>query len=221
MQKTADTKIVLVDDHKLFRKGIVELVNGFPGYTVAWEANNGKEFTEALPKGPLPDIVLLDITMPEMDGYETAAWLREHYPDLKVLALSMYDQEEAIIKMLTLGARGYILKDADPAELETAFHELMDSGFYHSPLVSGALVHNFRKGLGNGGKKGGPVHLNERETEFLKLASTELTYKEIADRMCLATRTIDGYREALFEKLQVKSRTGLVLYAIRTGIVKV
>ena len=156
MQKTANTKIVLVDDHKLFRKGIVELVNGFPGYTVVWEANNGKEFTEALPKSPLPDIVLLDITMPEMDGYETAAWLREHYPDLKVLALSMYDQEEAIIKMLTLGARGYILKDADPTELETAFHNLMDSGFYHSALVSGALVIISGKGWTMGAKKESP-----------------------------------------------------------------
>lgn len=219
MQATEPIKIALVDDHKLFRKGMVELINGFPGFTVMGEANNGLEFTQILSADSAPDIVVLDITMPLMDGYETALWLKQHYPEIKVLALSMYDHEEAIIKMLKLGAKGYILKDADPSELKNALHDVAKKGFYYSELVSGALVHNIHNSAKD--HRTGVVPLNDRETEFLCLACTELTYKEIADKMCLATRTIDGYREALFDKLQVKNRIGLVLYAIRHGIVKV
>ena len=221
MEPTLNIKVALVDDHKLFRKGMVELVNNFTGYTVIWEANNGLELIQKFQSEEAPDVVLLDINMPEMDGYETAAWLKENYPKVLVLTLSMYDHEEAIIKMLRVGAKGHILKDADPQELQTALQALVKKGFYYSELVSGTLLNSLNRDADNNKRTAELVKLNDRESEFLKLACTELTYKEIADKMCLAPRTIDGYREALFEKLQVKSRIGLVLYAIKTGHVVV
>ncbi|MGV3585938.1 MAG: response regulator [Adhaeribacter sp.] len=217
MEPNPKIKVALVDDHKLFRKGMVELVNNFSGHGVIWEANNGRELTQKFATEETPDIVLLDINMPEMDGYETAAWLKQHYPKVMVLTLSMYDHEEAIIKMLRAGAKGHILKDADPQELQTALQALVKKGFYYSELVSGTLLNSLNRDPENNKKAAALVKLNDRESEFLKLACTEFTYKEIADKMCLAPRTIDGYREALFEKLQVKSRIGLVLYAIKTG----
>ena len=219
MQPESPVLVALVDDHKLFRKGMVELINGFSGFSVRWEANNGRELTGLLQPGYLPDIVLLDINMPEMDGYETALWLQGHYPQVKVLALSMYDKEEAIIKMLKSGARGYILKDADPADLRAALTDLVRKGFHYSDLVSGTLMSSINRG--NEPASAGAVTLTKREVEFLKLACTELTYKEIADRMDVGLRAVDGYREDLFKKLGVKNRVGLVMYAVKHDIVKV
>jgi DNA-binding NarL/FixJ family response regulator len=211
-------KVALIDDHKLFRKGIVELINGFTGFIVIWEANNGKEMiSKIVPDNP-PQIVLLDINMPVMNGYDAAAWLKVNWPDIKILALSMDDNEESIIKMLKAGAKGYILKDADPAELQAALHSVATKGFYYSELVTGTLLNSIRNPEA---KQSGSAVLNNREIEFLKLACTELTYKEIADQMNLSARTIDGYRESLFEKLEVKNRVGLVLYAIKHGIITV
>jgi len=219
MQPDSPVLVALVDDHKLFRKGMVELINGFSGFSVRWEANNGRELVGLLQPGYLPDIVLLDINMPEMDGYETATWLQGHYPQVKVLALSMYDKEEAIIKMLKAGARGYILKDADPADLRAALTDLVRKGFHYSDLVSGTLMSSINRG--NDPVPAGTVTLTKREVEFLKLACTELTYKEIADRMDVGLRAVDGYREDLFKKLNVKNRVGLVMYAVKHNIVKV
>lgn len=213
-------KIVLVDDHSLLRNGLAELVKS-QGHTVLFEADNGKDYLTKLDKKNLPDIVLMDINMPEMDGFETANWIKANHPEIKVLALSMYDNETSIIRMLKCGAKGYILKDSEPAELKAAIHALMDKGFYYSDLVSGKLMHAINKldDESDGLKSLAP--LNDRETEFLKLACSELTYKEIADKMFVSPRTIDGYRDALFEKLQLKTRVGLVLYAIKNGIVNV
>lgn len=211
-------KVCLVDDHKLLRKGMVELIDGFPGYQVIGECNNGREFLTLLKSMERPDIALLDINMPEMDGYETAIRLGQEYPGIRVIALSMNDDEKSIIRMIKAGARGYVLKDAEPAELRKAFDDVVNKGYYYSDLVSGVLVHSLHYNDPGNQKK---VNINDRETEFLKFACTELTYREIADRMCLAPRTIDGYREALFEKLNVKSRVGLVMYAIRNGLVQI
>ena len=212
-------KIVLVDDHALLRNGLAELVKTL-GHEVLFECGNGKECIDRLDPKLLPDIVLLDINMPEMDGYETAQWLKQHHPDVKVLALSMYDNETSIIRMLKSGARGYILKDSEPGELKAALRALKEKGFYYSDLVSGKLMHAINKMEDENGNLKNLVPLNERETDFLKYACTELTYKEIAEKMFLSPRTIDGYRDALFEKLNVKTRVGLVMYAIKNGIVR-
>ncbi|MBK7376967.1 MAG: response regulator transcription factor [Chitinophagaceae bacterium] len=212
--------IALADDHSLLRISLAQLVESL-GNTVLFEANNGKEFQEKLDKKNLPEIVLMDINMPEMDGFQTTQWLKTNHPDVKVLALSMYDNETSIIRMLKCGARGYILKDSEPAELKAAIHALMDKGFYYSDLVSGKLMHAINKMDDDGEGLKNLVPLNDRETEFLKYSCTELTYKEIADKMFVSPRTIDGYRDVLFEKLHVKTRVGLVMYAIKNGIVNV
>ena len=213
-------KIVLTDDHILLRNGLAALVKN-QGHEVLFEADNGKDFIERLNSRSLPDIVLLDINMPEMDGYETAQWIKINHPDIKVLALSMYDNESSIIRMLKCGAKGYILKDSETTELKAAIDALMTKGFYYSDLVSGKLIHAINKIDDAGSDVNTLVNLNERETDFLKYACTELTYKEIADKMFVSPRTIDGYRDALFEKLNLKTRVGLVMYAIKNGIVNV
>jgi two-component system, NarL family, invasion response regulator UvrY len=212
--------IVLVDDHVLLRNGLAELVKSL-GHTVLFEADNGKDFTAKLNAKSLPDVVLMDINMSEMDGYETAQWIKINQPDIKVLALSMYDNETSIIRMLKCGAKGYILKDSEPAELKAAIHALLNKGFYYSDLVSGKLIHAINKIDDEGSDVNTVNNLNERETDFLKYSCTELTYKEIADKMFVSPRTIDGYRDTLFEKLHVKTRVGLVMYAIKNGIVNV
>ncbi len=211
--------IALVDDHRLLRTGLATLLHEL-GHEVLFEAGNGIECLEKLKKGADPQVLLLDISMPQMDGYETAAWVRQHRGDIKILALSMYDDEYAIIKMLRNGVRGYVLKDADPGELKRAIHDLLQKGFFYSDRVNGMLLHNIHNEDSKTGTSGAPK-LNTRETEFLRNVCTEMTYKEIADKMCVSPRTIDGYRDDLFEKLVVKSRVGLVLFAIKNGIVKI
>ena len=213
-------KIALVDDHTLLRRGLANLVEDH-GHIVVFEARNGKEMIQLLSPATMPDIILLDIHMPVMDGYETAAWLKAHHPDVKVLALSMYDDETSVIRMIKNGARGYILKDSDPSELKNALHALETKDYYHSEMVSARLVHTLNQTNNQGAALTKTLGLNDRELEFLKLACTELTYKEIAEKMFLSPRTIDGYRDALFEKLEIKTRVGLVLFAIKNGIVKV
>lgn len=208
--------LALVDDHVLLRSGLAGLVKSL-GHTVLFEASNGNDFIQKIRPGSIPQVVLMDINMPEMDGYETTQWVKANYPDVKVLALSMYDSETSIIRMLKSGAKGYILKDSDPAELQAAVEALMNKGFYYSELVSGKLINAINKMDDEG--EANIIKLNERETTFLKLTCSELTYKDIADKMFVSPRTVDGYRDTLFEKLKVKTRVGLVIYAIKNGIV--
>jgi DNA-binding NarL/FixJ family response regulator len=217
-----DTRyIVIIDDHAMFRKGLMKLINLFPGYSVLFDASNGKDFIAQLNPKKLPDIVLMDITMPEMDGYLTAEWLHNNYPEIKILALSTMDSEAAIIKMIKSGAKGYVLKDAEPDELKLAFDEVISQGYFYNELITRKVL----KGVGQLVDSKNPisifVKLTDRETEFLKYACTEMTYKEIADKMFVSVRTVEGYRDALCEKLDLKSRVGLAMYAIKNQVVDV
>jgi two-component system invasion response regulator UvrY len=214
-------KLAIVDDHKLFRDGLAELIGGFSDYKVIIEADNGNDFIEQLAVKEIPDIILLDINMKEMDGFETAEWIKAHHPEMKVLVLSMYENENAIIRMLKSGARGYILKDIRKKELEQALFSLVSKGYYYTEMVTGKLIHivSTLDEVKPGQSLKDLISMNQREIEFLKLACTELTYKDIAEKMCLSVHTIDGYRDALFEKLNVRSRIGLVLYAVKNKIV--
>jgi two-component system, NarL family, invasion response regulator UvrY len=215
------TKIALADDHVLLRNGLANLLREFD-YDVLFEADNGEDFIKKIKSYGVPDLVLMDINMPVMDGYDTTSWLKKNLPQVKVLALSMYDDENAILRMLKSGAKGYILKDADPSELKSALSAILTKGFYYSELVTGKLIHTINN-LDN--PEGSSVKdlfgLNDKEIEFIKLTCTELTYKEIAEKMFLSPRTIDGYRDNIFEKLGLKSRVGLVLFAIKNGIVNI
>ena len=206
--------IIIVDDHKLFAQSLQILVNSFEGFQVMNVFKNGEELVNYLEDGnPSPDILLLDMRMPIMNGMETMAWLKENRPDQKVLALTVDQEDETIIKMLKLGCRGYLLKDIDPEEFEHALNAIALNGYYSNQTISDALSHEERKQKYE--------ELTNRELEFLNHACSELTYKQVAEEMHLSPKTIDNYRESLFGKLQVKSRVGLVMFAIKEGIYKV
>ncbi|PSL27463.1 response regulator transcription factor [Dyadobacter jiangsuensis] len=211
---TNSIKVALADDHELLRSGLAELVRKL-GFHVLFESGNGRELISQLNGDDLPDIVLMDINMPQMDGFDTTRWLKINYPTVKVIALSMYDDEGAIIQMLNNGARGYLLKSGDADELKHALKNVYFNGYHSSEKVT----RTFFRANQSDQDAGKVSKLNEREIEFLKLASSEMTYKEIADRMHVSPRTVDGYREALFERLAVKSRIGLVIFAIKNRIV--
>lgn len=212
--------IAVVDDHTLFRKGLISLINVFPNFEVILEASNGKDFIQKLDPNNLPEIVLMDISMPEMDGYATCEWLKSHYPAIKVLALSTMDAETAIIKMIRSGAKGYIVKDADLSELKLAFSELLSIGFFYNELVSRKVIHSINKIVEDNDEVAALQKLTDNEMTFLRLSCSEKTYQEIANEMFKSEKTIDGYRAELFKKLHVSSRVGMVMYAIKNGIVQ-
>ncbi|WP_343307942.1 response regulator transcription factor [Chitinophaga niabensis] len=216
-----DTRyIAIVDDHTMFRKGLAALINLFPNYEVLFESANGKEMISCLQHHRQPDIVLLDITMPEMDGYATAEWLRMNHPEIKVLALSTMESETSIIKMIRHGAKGYILKDAEPSELKFAFDELFGKGFFFNELVTRKVMQSIHQLVGEDSTLHTFVKLSPRELEFIRYACSEKSYQHIAKEMFVSERTVDGYREALFKKLNVTTRVGLVMYAIKNNLVQ-
>jgi DNA-binding NarL/FixJ family response regulator len=210
--------VALVDDHTMFRKGLAVLIGLFPGYQVLMEAANGREFIDQLQPDHLPDIVLLDIHMPVMDGYATAAWLHTHHPGIHILALSTMDADTTIIKMIHHGARGYILKDADPKELQVAFEEILAKGYYYNEILTRKVIQSIHQGTQDAASH--LPKLTEREMEFLKQACSEKNYQQIAAEMFVSERTVDGYRESLFKKFNVTNRVGLVLYAIKNQLVQ-
>jgi len=215
------TLVALVDDHELLRTGLAAIINSFEGYKVILEANNGKHFFEKVDPKNSPDIILLDITMPVMDGYDTSGWLKANMPKAKILVLSMLENDTAIIRMLKNGARGYILKDSKPMVFKEALDNIRDSGYFINDLVSNKLMQYINHEDVFDNDKHTMSNLTDNELIFLKWICTEKTYKEIADEMFLSPRTIDTYRDNLFRKLDVKTRVGLAIFAIKNGIVKI
>ncbi len=215
------TLVALVDDHELLRTGLAAIINSFEGYKVILEANNGKHFIEKVDPKNSPDIILLDIAMPVMDGYDTSGWLKANIPKAKILVLSMLENDTAIIRMLKNGARGYILKDSKPMVFKEALDNIRDSGYFINDLVSNKLMQYINHEDVFDNDKHTMSNLTDNELIFLKWICTEKTYKEIADEMFLSPRTIDTYRDNLFRKLDVKTRVGLAIFAIKNGIVKI
>lgn len=209
--------IIIVDDHLLFSNALKGLISNYKEFNVVAVLKDGSELVDYFSNSDtkaLPEIVLMDIQMPIMNGIEATHWLKEEYPNIKVLALSMECDETTILKMLRAGAKGYLLKDIHPTILHHALMEVHKNGFYYTENVANTLLNSIEnKPIINN------VKLKERELEFLKLSCSEMTYKQIAEEMCLSPKTIENYREALFEKLDVKTRIGMVLYAIKEKIV--
>jgi DNA-binding NarL/FixJ family response regulator len=204
--------VVIVEDHLLLSQAIGNIVDSFDDFEVICLCNNGKELTEKFSTSDLiPDVILMDINMPIMNGIETTEWLTKHHPNVKVLALSVEDDEDTVLRMLRAGAKGYLLKDVEKSILEHALLEVIKNGFYHTKDVTDILMNSI-----SGEQKS--IQLKEKELIFIRYACTEMTYKEIADKMLLSPKTIDGYRQALFGKLGVKNRIGLAMYAIRNKI---
>jgi two-component system invasion response regulator UvrY len=210
--------VILVDDHVLLRDALASLINTFDECHVMNVAGNGKELVDEIGNGNIPCIVLLDLNMPVMDGYETAKWLRDNHPKIGVLILTMYDSEIALIRLLQLGVKGFLKKDVNPDELKAALLSVANGDYHYSHGVTGKLATLFQNNHDNNSSFDRSI-LNDMEIDFLKLASTDMTYKEIADIMKQTPRMIDNHRDSLFIKLNVKSRVGLAIYAIKNGIV--
>ena len=209
--------VALVDDHILLRTALSTMINSFENFHVVVQASTGAELIEQLQNGILPDVVLLDLSMPVMNGQQTAVWLSENHPSVQILLLSEYDSELTLIRLLQLGVRGFLRKDVHPSELRFALQSVVHSGYYYSNHTTGRIVNMFRSGQ-SGNMNLQKAMLSDQEIQFLQLACSDKTYKEVAAVMKLNVRTVDTIRDQLFIKLDVKSRVGLVLTAIRHGI---
>jgi len=211
-------QIAIVDDHHLFRKGVVKLVQSLSdNFKVILEASNGQEFLKKITENTQINLVIIDLDMPVMNGFELAEKLKQEYPDLNTLALTMHsDDDDSIIRMIKSGVKGYLGKDIEPSELKEAIETVSKGDFFFNKSLSGKLL-NMIISEGNNAD----WSLNDRELQFVTLCCSELTYKEIADKMFLSPKTIDGYRASLFERFNTKSRVGLVLLAIKKGWVDV
>lgn len=208
--------VVIIEDHILFSQALAGLINGFSNFNVLYSCQNrGELFNQLRNRYNIPDIILIDIDIPAIDVIETVSILNTQYPGVRVIALSREENKRKILKILSAGARGYLPKYAEQSILKRALEEVMQAGFFYTTEVSNLLIESLHP------QKRNEVELKDREIEFVKHACTEKTYKEIARDMCLSPRTIEGYRDAVFEKLNLKNRTGMVLYAIKNDIFQV
>jgi len=206
--------IVITDDHKLFRKGIIALLDDFDFIGEINEASNGEELMELLAEmKTLPDVILLDLRMPVMDGVEAQQKIRSLYPGIKVIILTMEDDEQYILFLIGEGVNGYLLKNADPDEMETAIKKVVENGFYFSDDISMMVLKNLNKKdkietIFN-------PDFNERELQVLELICREYTNAEIAETFDVSVRTAEGYRQKLVDKVGAKNIAGLVVLALK------
>ena len=212
-------KIILVDDHTLFRNGLKLLINNTPNFRVIAEASNGKEFIDLLSKEEKPDVVLLDIAMPEMDGMEAAAIALEKYPDLPIITLSMYGEEDYYFKMVSLGVKGFLLKNSDIHEVCSALESVVEGGTYFSQELLFNLVSNLRSSSLAGTEDNSM--LSERELEILLLICKGFSNQEIADELFISKRTVDKHRANILSKTNCKNTANLVVYAIKNRLVEI
>lgn len=213
-------KVAIVDDHILMADAIASMIGQNAKFKISFKAKNGKEVQSKMNISEnIPDLVLMDINMPIVNGIECTEWLTKHFKDVKVLALTMNDDDLSIIKMFRAGAKGYLLKDVSSDELFYAMESVLSKGFFYSDFVAPIMLNSFLKKTKDSETQN-VLDLKDKELEFLQLVCTELTYKQIADKMNLSPKTIDGYRDSLFNKLDVRSRVGLVLYAVKKNIIK-
>ena len=206
--------IIITDDHKLFRKGIIALLEDFDFVGEINEASNGVELLDLLAgMKTLPDVILLDLRMPVMDGVEAQQKMRLLYPDIKVIILTMEDDEQYILHLISEGVNGYLLKNADPDEMELALQKVFENGFYFSDDISLMVMKNLKK------KEKAEVvfnpDFNERDLEVLKLICKEYTNAEIAEAFRVSIRTAEGYRQKLVDKSGAKNIAGLVVLALK------
>jgi len=206
-------KIAIVDDHALIADALAIMINRIKGYTVTNTYTNGNVLkADLLKKNTTPDIIILDVNMPEISGQQTAEWVTANYPAVKILALSMQDNEKDIMAMIKAGANGYLLKSIQPQQLEIALNTLVKDGFYYSQMVNQVIAQSVRNKLN-------VISVTDKEKELLQFLCTDLSYKEIAAKMFLSTRTIETYSNNLMERFGVRGRIGLLLFAQKNALV--
>lgn len=206
-------KVVIVDDHEMVSQAIRSMIEGFKTCEVIFTASNGRELLDQLRgKGPIPDLILLDINMPVMNGYVTMELIHEEFPEIVVLCLSMNDDRDSFLRIIEAGAHGFISKMAKPKDLKLAIESVMTRGCYYTEEMADILFRSLRNS-----KDQEATDLSDREKELLGHICSEMTYQQIADKMHLSPKTVDGYRTSLFQKLNVRSRVGLAMYAVKHG----
>ena len=209
-------KYVIADDHTVFRQGLRLVLNDDPELELLTEASDGRQLLDRL-KFHDPDVVLLDLKMPGMDGIEATKEIREKYPKIKILILTMHDDEQLILHLLEAGANGYLIKNADAEEIKLALHACVENGYYFSNYVSRVMLKSLNNKTSPKFKE--EITLNERETEVLQNLCEGLTAVEIGKKIFLSHRTVEGIKASLLEKIGVRNTAGLIMYAIKKGIV--
>lgn len=212
-------RYAVADDHKIFRQGLRHALDGDDGLRCVGEAGNGQELLSLLETAEA-DVVLMDLKMPVMDGIESTRALREKHPQTRVVILTMQDDEQLVLHLLEAGAGGYLVKNAEPEEIQTALRTVCETGYYFNDLMSTALLKTVVQNQKAAPRFKPDVQLTEKECEILRLICAEHTAAEIAAQVFLSPRTIEGIRSALLEKIGVRNTAGLVLYAVRTGLVQ-
>jgi two-component system, NarL family, response regulator DegU len=211
-------QIAVVDDHSLFRKGMISILQQVPDFAVVMEAVNGQEFLDKLPDQPI-DVVLMDLQMPVLDGIKTTEIIRAKHPDVRVLILSMHDEDQFVLHLMEIGANGYLLKDTDPDDVEKAIRKVYETDIYFSDFVSKIMLRKMNRKTQQENKIFNyKTDLSEREIEVLKHICEGLTTAEVGDILALSPRTVEGHRLRMMEKLNLKNTAGLVAFAIRNNL---
>ncbi len=206
-------KIAIVDDHILLREGLAQHLSDDPHMSVVFQAMHGADMLQKLEQAAdLPDIIIIDLQMPVMDGFSLTDELKRKYPLIRILILSGYSSEYNVASMINKGVSGYMIKECSPDDFRKAIHNIYETGYYYSEVANEQLFKIFQ---GNTLKN---VQIPDREMEFLKLCCTSLRYDQMAAEMGISINTLHGFRERLFDRLSVNSRTGLILFALKSGI---
>lgn len=213
-------KLAIADDHKIFRNGLKAVLEDNDCFDFVLEASNGIELVDGLSKKQ-PDVILMDIKMPQMDGIQATSFVKKNFGQIKVLALSMYNEDNYILDMMRAGASGFLVKSAEPEEIIEAIKTVYDKDYYFNEHLSITLIKKLSSTSEQPKFGQSRVEFNDREKEILKLVCQEYSNQEIADRVFLSVRTVEGYRARLFEKTKSKNLVGLVIFAIRAGIIKI
>ena len=217
-KKRKKIKILMVDDHILMRDALAGYINMLDEYEVIGVASDGNEAIHKLEIGTIPDLLLLDLGMPGLGGYETAKFVCANFPKIKVVILTMFDSEISFIRLLRVGAKAFLKKDIEPTDLRKALAYVSEGGYFYGDKEMGKFTEIIRDSNEQSDLLKKTI-LSETEIKFLQLASTDLTYKAIADIMEMSPRKIDHFRDNLFAKLDVKSRVGLAMFAIKNALV--
>ena len=211
--------VYIADDHTLFRKAMVNLIRTFENVAEVKDAENGKELLNLM-KNQMPDVAIVDLQMPVMDGAETCENIIQKYPDVKIIILTMHDSEKYILHMMEMGVHAFLLKNTEPEELEEAIHSIIEKDFYHNDLVAAVLRKNVKEKRTGHRPVFNTADLSDREKEIVILVCQELTIKEIGQKLSLSENTVRNHRANIMEKVGVSNMVGLVKYAYESGLVK-
>lgn len=212
-----EIKVIIADDHEIFRDGFRLMLSKSPFIALVGEAENGRELVK-LVEAHQPDVVITDIKMPILDGIEATRMIREKFPFVAIIGLSMFDEEDLILEMLDAGALGYLIKNVDKDEVADAIRTVYKGEHYYCRSTSHKLAHMIARSKTHSMGKKEKVEFSDKEIEIIQLICKELTNKEIADQLFLSVRTVEGYRQKILERMQVKNTVGLVVFAINYGL---